>query len=128
MKNVILFCVAFVIPSVYWRGLFYIFTKIFGKPFLRLKTGLQIHHGHYGIIMTFIAAVLLIFSIINVYVFFLLGLGLGFVFDEFIPSLLMPGNRQVELEIYQKSLKQTFILISLILIGLIGGALIYFKQ
>jgi hypothetical protein len=119
MDKVIIFVLALVVPSIYWRGLFYIASHNFNKAFTRDKTGLQVHHLHYGILFTFIANLLLLLNVNNNFVIALLGIGFGLILDEFIPSLLMPGNRPLELEVYRKSLTKTlwmFLVIVLIIL------------
>lgn len=124
MNELVIFILAFVAPLLYWRGLFYIASHVFNKPFTRTKTGLQVHHAHYGILFILVASIALLFSGENNFVIILLGLGLGLILDEFIPSLLMPGNRPLELETYRKSLSKTiyFFLIIIVIILLIGIA------
>lgn len=39
--------------------------------------------------------------------------------DEFVASLLMPGDRSLELQVYQRSLLPTAILLSVVLLILI---------
>jgi len=56
----------------------YVIHPAYFKEFwLRRKTGLQIHHLHYGIIFILIAIFILIFIGKNIYVLALFGLGLG---------------------------------------------------
>ncbi len=110
MKEVGIFLIALVLPFLYWRGLFFLAARLFNKPFAREKTGLQIHHAHFGIVIIFLASLMIVFVGKNSYSLAVLGLGLGFVFDEFIPSLYMPGNRPIELTVYRNSLKKTSLL------------------
>lgn len=44
----------------------------------------------------------------------LLGLGLGLIIDEVIPSLFLKGNRPLELKVYRQSLAKTFLLFLLL--------------
>jgi len=120
VNEVLIFIIAFIFPHLYYRTLFFIFAgKIFDKPFLREKTGLKIHHIHYGMILMLFASLYLLFFDKNVYILILLGFGLGLMYDEFIPALYMKSNRKDELAAYKKSLKKTpllFIIIILIII------------
>ena len=116
MKELIIFIIALVAAPLYWRTLFFIAPYIFDKPFSRTRTGLQIHHAHYGILFVLIANIFLIFDIKNNFIIALLGLGLGLILDEFIPSLLMPGERGLELEIYKKSFLKTILLFLIVII------------
>ena len=109
--ELLIFVIAFVAPVLFWRVLFWLAREKFDKPFTRTKTGLQVHHGHFGLLIILIASILVVLGLRNFYVFGFLGLGLGLVFDEFIPSLLMPGNRELELETYKKSLRGTLALV-----------------
>ena len=115
MNELIIFILAFIAPLLYWRILYYLASHLFNKPFTRTKTGLQVHHGHYGIIFILISSVVTLFTGETVYMTALLGLGLGLILDEFIPSLLMPGDRTLELEIYRRSLSKTIIFFSIII-------------
>ncbi len=119
MQEIIIFVIFLILPFLYYRGLFYIATGVFNKSFLRTKTGLQIHHLHYGIVFIFIASLLILFWGAGLYAIALLGLGLGCMFDEFAASLLMPGNRPLELQVYRQSLFTTAILLSVVLLILI---------
>ena len=116
MKTVLTFIIAFVLPFIYFRSLFYLAKKVFDKPLLRTKTGLQIHHAHYGVVCILIGTLVLLFSSKSIIVVIMLGLGLGLLVDESVSLMLMPGNRVLELEVYRKSLKSTaFVFIGLVL-------------
>ncbi|MEI8249050.1 MAG: hypothetical protein WCG07_00965 [Candidatus Taylorbacteria bacterium] len=111
MNTTWIFLIAFCAPMVYWRTLFYIAKHTFNTPFTRTKTGLQVHHLHYGALFTMIAVItMLLTHTQSPYIWALLGLGLGLIIDEYIPSLLLPGDRPVELGVYDKSFKPTVIL------------------
>ena len=114
--EILIFLIAFIAPVLYWRFLFWMARKRFNKPYLRTKTGLQIHHIHYGIILVLAGTLLIFFLGKSLWVVGVMGLGLGLILDEFVPSLLMPGNRELELEIYKKSLRGTAALISIIVL------------
>jgi hypothetical protein len=110
MKDLFLFLSFLILPFLYWRSVFFLMRKTFDKPFTRTKTGLQVHHFHYGIVFVAIAALILVISGKNGLSLAFLGIGLGLILDEFIPSLQMPGNRPLELEIYQRTLWPTLVL------------------
>jgi hypothetical protein len=116
MKEAFIFIISFLIPFIYWRTLSYIATGYMKKPLLRTKTKLQIHHLHHGIILVFIASLILLFLGNNIYVTILLGLGLGLMLDLFIPSLLMKSNREEELKVYKKTFIKTLILFIVIIL------------
>ncbi len=107
MNNILLFILAFIAPLIYWRSLFCIIPHYFEKPFTRTRTGLQVHHTHYGILFVLAASIILLSAGKNYLVIALLGLGLGSILDDLIYSLLMPGNRPLELDIYKKSFSKT---------------------
>ncbi len=122
MNELAIFLLALIAPFLYWRGLFYVASHTFDRAFTRDKTGLQVHHAHYGILFVLVASIILLSGGESVLVIILLGLGLGLILDEFIPSLLMPGNRPLELEIYRKSFLKTAILfLIVVVIVLIAG-------
>ncbi|MBI2045126.1 hypothetical protein HYT23_03645 [Candidatus Pacearchaeota archaeon] len=114
MNQAVLFIIALLIPFIYYRSLYYIYRTYFKESKLRASSGLQIHHLHYGAIILIITAFILIFYGKNNYVLALFGLGLGLVLDEFVPALLMPGNRKIELAAYEKGFIPTLIIFLLI--------------
>ena len=118
MNTVLLFLIAFCVPMVYWRTLFYIAKHKFNTPFTRTKSGLQVHHLHFGVIFTMVAVIdMLLTHTQNIYIWALLGLGLGLIVDEYIPSLLLPGDRPVELAVYDKGFKPTvFLFLGIVII------------
>lgn len=108
-----IFLVAFIIGAIWYR----IFLKLAPKsyvlnPFARGLLKLQWHHYHHGIIIVTVSAIALTIVGVKPWVIILLGIGLGFIIDEFVWSLMMPGNRTVELEIYQRSFKPTLIFLA----------------
>ncbi|MBI3622884.1 hypothetical protein HY212_02275 [Candidatus Pacearchaeota archaeon] len=120
MKEIFIFIIFLLIPFVYYRSLYYIYRDYFKISGLRKKSGLQIHHIHYGVFFILVVSFILLFSGKNNYAIAFLGLGLGLSLDEFVPALLMPWNRKLELEAYEKGFIPTLILlISLIFILLL---------
>jgi len=119
MENILIFIISFLIPFVYYRSLFFVFRKSFDKPTLRSKPDLKIHHLHYGMVFAMISAFLLIFLGENNFVVFFLGFGLGLMFDEFVPALLMESERKKELDAYRKGLWATAILFLAIVLAMI---------
>ena len=117
--EILIFLIAFIAPVLYWRFLFWMARNRFNKPYLRTKTGLQIHHIHYGIILVLAGTLLILFLGKSLWVVGIMGLGLGLILDELVPSLLMPGNRELELEVYKKSLRGTLVLISIIVLAIL---------
>lgn len=108
----------FITPFVYQRLHFRFHRGFFEKlSFIRRKTGLDIHHGHWGLLYIFITSIWLIFFDKNIYVALLASLGWGLLLDEIIPVLKMPAkDRELELIIYKKSEKSTFILLVIVII------------
>jgi len=120
MNNEILFfIIAFVLPHLYYRTLLFTASKVFDKPILREKTELKIHHIHYGMIISLIATLFLLFIEKNIYITTALGFGLGLMYDEFIPALLMKSKRSDEMVVYKKSFKSTLIMFGTIILLLI---------
>ena len=118
LNLLIIFLIAFLLPIEYQRFHFLWAERDFMKTPLRTKTGLQIHHGHWGIIWIFIACLLLLFGDKNFFSVGLLGLGWGLLCDEIIPSLKMPSkDRELELEVYKKSAKATLVLAFTVVLG-----------
>jgi|SRR3989344_1534378 len=123
MLEIFIFIIFFLIPFVYYRSLYYIYPAYFKESKLRISLGLQIHHIHYGAVILLITAFTLIFYGKNNYVLALFGLGLGLVLDEFVPALLMSGNRKMEMNAYAKGFIPTLIIFLLIILAMI---LLYF--
>lgn len=117
MQREIIFLIAFVLPFIYWRSLFAIAERVFDKPFLRTKTGLQIHHLHYGVTVLMVAMVItLVTGTVSNVVWGLFGLSTGLIMDEYIASMLLPGDRPLELAIYKKALWPTGVLLTTIVV------------
>jgi len=74
---------------------------------------------NYGVVYILIATFLLIFSGLSIYVIILLGLGLGFMLDEFAPATLIKMNRKEEMKIYAKAQKATLIIFAIVIILLV---------
>jgi hypothetical protein len=118
MTNYIAFAISFLVGLLYFRVLFLIIPDYFKKPFTRTKTKMQVHHLHFGIVFTIFATFVLLAIGTHISVFILLGLGLGQIIDDFIASILIPGDRPVELKIYKEVAPHTIILgICILLIG-----------
>jgi hypothetical protein len=108
----IIFLVLFISPSLYQRFHYKLNPAYFYKLSLRKKSGLQIHHGHWGLLWIFVSSILFIFGFINIYTILLAGFGWGLLLDEIIPNLKMPTeSRDLELEVYKKAEVPTMILI-----------------
>lgn len=117
MGGNILFIIMLVLPFIYYRLFFLIFPNYVKREISWRKwLGLNIHHIHYGIVFILIASILVIIEIQKIYILALLGFGLGFMLDDFIPSLLIKSDRKKEIRTYSKSFMPTIILIILIII------------
>jgi len=96
----------------------------YSTPF-RNKSGLNIHHGHWGFLIALASMGMLVFGFHNVVSIGLAGLGWGLMLDEIIPMLKMPSpGRNIELDIYAKTKDVTIILISILVV--IFTALLFF--
>jgi hypothetical protein len=106
-----LFLCGLIMPMLYQRMKFAFNRLSFQRTPLRKKSGLNIHHGHWGFLLAFISMNLLIFGVYNIYSIGLTGFGWGLMLDEIIPMLKMPSpGRALELEIYDRYRSATFIL------------------
>lgn len=114
MNEIFIFVILFLIPLIWFRTLYYTYRKYFNISELRKETHLQIHHLHYGLILITICTLLLLIIGKNNYVVGIFGFGLGLCLDEFVPALLMPGNRPVELQAYEKGFVPTLIIFIII--------------
>ncbi len=125
LTQLIAFILIFITPSAYQRIHFYYKRNHFEKiSNIRDKSGLQIHHGHWGLLWIFISSIYFIFGDKNIYIIFLAAFGWGLLMDEIIPALKTPStDREAELQIYSKSTKPTMILLGVVILGFI---LIYF--
>jgi len=115
MQNTITFTIAFLVGLLWFRILYLMVPGYFNKPFTRTKTKLTVHHLHFGIIFVLIATLILLADTANYFVFIFLGLGLGQIFDLFIASLLMKGDRPAEMKLYANTLPHTLILAAAII-------------
>ena len=103
------------IPTAYQRTKFAINRTLFNKTRLRDKSKLNIHHGHWGLLIVFVSTWLLVFGVHDSFSIGLAGLGWGLMLDEIIPMLKMPSiGRYKELEVYSDSRNATIILVSLV--------------
>ena len=73
----------------------------------------------------FVASLLILFLSANIYAIVFLGLGLGCMLDEFIASLMMPGDRPLELRVSRNALSKTTILLSAVVLLLILMTLLF---
>lgn len=102
---------------LYQRLKFALNRPSFHRTRLREKSGLNIHHGHWGFLLAFISTNLLVFGLHNIFSIALAGFGWGLMLDEIIPMLKMPSpGRMLELETYDKSRSSTLILISVVVL------------
>lgn len=99
-----LFLLALVAPPVYQRIKFNIWPGSFERlSLMRRITGLQIHHGHWGLAWLTLSGLTQTFGYRSTTTIVMFGFGLGLLLDEIIPSLNMPGERSVELFVYRKT-------------------------
>ena len=108
------------LPCLYQRTKFAVNRLVFYKTELRRKSGLNIHHGHWGLIFATVSVVMLVSGIRNTLSIGLAGFGWGLMLDEVIPMLKMPSkdknsnDRDLELEVYGKARNATVVLIGTI--------------
>ncbi len=118
-NEILFFIIALVLPHIFYRTILFTREKFFDKPILREKTGLKIHHMNYGMTILLISITFLLFTEKNIYITTAMGLGMGLMFDEFIPALLMKSKRKDEMIVYKKSFKSTLVLFIILVILLI---------
>ncbi len=105
------------VPTLYQRINFALNRASFDDIRLREKTGLNIHHGTYGIGFSFIGTMMLVFGWRNWFSIGLAAYGWGLMLDEIIPLVRMPDpGRQLELDVYARSRNATIVMISVIVL------------
>ena len=111
------FLVSFLVGALWYRVFLrlapksYVFT-----PTLRSLLRLQWHHYHHGVIIVLGGVVSLIFLGVTPWILAVLGVGMGLIMDEFIWSLKMPGNRDLELNVYNRSFRPTLFLLAILVL------------
>lgn len=115
IKQFSLFICGLVLPMIYQRGKFALNRLGFYNTPFRKKSGLNIHHGHWGFLIALVSTSMLVFGFHNVVSISLAGLGWGLMLDEIIPMLKMPSpGRGIELDVYARAKDATIVLISAI--------------
>jgi hypothetical protein len=116
-RQFVLFLSGLIIPILYQRLKFALNRPSFHRLTLRQKSGLNLHHGHWGFLLAFISMILLVFGVYNDLSIALAGLGWGLMLDEIVPMLKMPSpGRTLELEIYSRSRSATIILMGVVVL------------
>ena len=114
-RQFVLFLSGLIMPMLYQRMRFALNRLSFHRMSLRQKSGLNLHHGHWGFLLAFISMNLLVFGVHNIFSIGLAGFGWGLMLDEIIPMLKMPSpGRTLELEIYDRSRSATIILVGFV--------------
>lgn len=109
------FLALLILPSAYQRVHFALKRSAFMKTELRDKSGLAIHHGHWGLLFVFIASFALAFGYRNFWIVALMFYGWGLILDEIVPMLKMPSvGREKELEVYARTLSGTIWLVGIV--------------
>ena len=98
------------------------------RPKLVGKTGIQIHHLHYGVVLVLLAVIAELFLGKNYWTIIFQGLGLGLILDEFISSLMLPEHRSIGLALYRRSFKGTLLLFLFLTFVLLTGAALYLQR
>ena len=115
MNEEVKFILAFIGGMLWYRILFYIAPLYFKRPLTRTILKLKWHHLHWGILLVLLGTIsLLALGGITTVPVVLLGIGLGFMMDLFIPSLLLSTDREEELKIYKESLLPTLLLFAVV--------------
>ena len=108
----ILFISGLIVPALYQRLKFIYFRESFYRTELRDKSGLNIHHGHWGLLLALVSTWMLAFGFHNCVSIGIAGFGWGLMLDEVVPMLNMPSpGRDQELDVYGRSKNATAILI-----------------
>lgn len=116
-RQFVLFLSGLILPMLYQRLKFALNRPSFHRLTLRQKSGLNLHHGHWGFLLAFISMILLVFGVYNDLSIALAGLGWGLMLDEIVPMLKMPSpGRTLELEIYSRSRSATIILMGVVVL------------
>ena len=112
-----LFLSGLILPALYQRIKFALNRSLFHQTRLRNKSGLNIHHGHWGFLLALLSTWMLVYGFHNYISIGLAGFGWGLMLDEIIPMLNMPSlGRDLELDVYGKSRNSTIIIISLVVV------------
>jgi hypothetical protein len=111
-----LFLSGLILPTLYQRTKFALNRSLFHQTRLRDKSGLNIHHGHWGLLLALLSTWMLAFGFHNYVSIGLAGFGWGLMLDEIIPLLNMPSpGRNLELDVYGKFKNATIILVGAII-------------
>lgn len=100
----LIYILCFVGPIAYQRTKFRFWPKSFDRlgPLRRL-TGLDLHHGHFGLILVIAVGVWNTQFEHRLWISALFYFGLGLLADEIIPHVSMPQlPREKELEVYAR--------------------------
>lgn len=104
--------IAMFLPFAVYRLLFAVYKPYFERlTSIRQSTGWNTHHHHLGLLILILTTIVGLDWRDNYWQAFFTGLGWGFVLDEVTSSLLLPGNRPVELQVYEQSLSSTITLL-----------------
>lgn len=123
-RQFVLFLSGLVLPSLYQRTKLALNRLSFHNTRLRDKSGLNLHHGHWGFFYAMIATWMLAFGSRNIVSIGLAGYGWGLMLDEIIPLLRMPSvGRSQELDVYDRSRSGTILLVS---VSVVFSILIFF--
>jgi hypothetical protein len=124
-RQFVVFVSGLILPMLYQRLKFALNQISFHRTTLRQKSGLNLHHGHWGFLLAFISMNLLVFGVRNIFSIGLAGFGWGLMLDEIIPMLKMPSpGRALELEIYDRFRSATIILMGVVVLLMLALFLI----
>lgn len=120
MQDIYFFLFSFGVGVLWYRVGYVIMPGYIKNPFLRRTLKLQWHHFHHGVILTLLGIVGVLVKANDTAAIILLGVGLGFIVDEFFLFLHLETNREEELRVYQKTLRPTMnLLLGIIVVVLI---------
>lgn len=111
MTNAVVFVVAFAVGVLWYRVGFLIFQDYLKRPLVRRTSGLRWHHLHHGAVLALLGVILELLGANHTVVYILLGVGLGFVVDEFFLFLHLETERDEEIKVYHKTLAPTLYLL-----------------
>jgi hypothetical protein len=120
MQHVLIFIIALVIPSLIIRFAIHLIMKRPHEATVITIQGAHFHHLHLGILMVFASSLLFLFTGVNNTSLAFLGLGLGFILDEFVASVIVPNQEPTSTELYLGSLRGTIVLLLSVIVIILG--------
>ena len=113
-KKLFTFSLSIILTTIFWRAV--VFFRQGEVAIIREATGLAFHHYTYGIIIIFIASLLLIFKKPNTFSIALAGFGIGSLIDGFVSRLFAQTSRTVEITNYNSAFIPPTLLIGILIL------------